>query len=451
MKIIIAGVGKLGEYLARLLVKENHEVTLIDLKFNGKESLINNEEVNYIEGNALDSNTLIEAGVSNSDIVISVMKQDSENVMCSLLSKKLGTKNTIARIRSHEYSNSINLIKEELGLSMTINPEYLTALNIAQTLSIPSALGATSFFKGKIEVVTLKVTEKNNIAGNTIESILKNLNHNIIICAVEKKDKVIIPDGNTVLDIGDVVHITGKRRDINSFLKYTKLIGDKTKKVIIGGGSTTALYLAKILVDMGINVKIIEDNEKICEDIAEEIPQALVIKGDISDQNILFEEGIRECDAFVSLTSIDEENIVYSMFASSLNVPKVITKINHINLDNITELAGIDSVVTPHSIAANLVLQYVIARQNGNNSSCEAIYNFKDNIFEIAEFKVKEDFKAKDKKIKDLHFKDNILIGAIQRGKNIIYPRGNDEIRLNDSILIVSKNNSFSSLNELVK
>ncbi len=202
---------------------------------------------------------------------------------------------------------------------------------------------------------------------------------------------------------------------------------------------------------MGIDVKIIEDDVKKCEEIATEIPQALVIKGDVSDQNILFEEGIRNCDAFVSLTSIDEENIVYSMFAASLNVPKVITKINHINLGNITEIAHIDSVVTPHSIAANQVLQYVIARQNGDNSSCEAIYNFRDNIFVIAEFKVKEDFKAIDKKIKELKFKDNILIGAIQRGKNIIYPRGNDEIHLNDSILIVSKNNSFSSLNELVK
>lgn len=202
---------------------------------------------------------------------------------------------------------------------------------------------------------------------------------------------------------------------------------------------------------MGMHVKIIEYDIKRCDDIATELPNILVINGDLSDQNILFEEGIRTCDAFVPLTSIDEENIVYSMFASNLNVPKVITKINHINLDNITDIANIDSVVTPHKIAANHVIQYVRAKQNSNASSCEAIYNFGDNIFQILEFKIKEDFKLKDRKISDLKFKENVLITAIQRGRNIIYPRGNDELKLNDNILVVTNNNDFKSLNDLVK
>lgn len=451
MKIIIVGVGKLGEYLAKLLVNENHEVTLIDLKFNGRESLINNEEVNYIQGNGLNSNILIEAGVKNSDLVISVMKEDAENVMCSLVAKKLGTKNTIARIRSIDYTNSISLINEDLGLSMIINPELLAASQIAQTLSIPSAIDATSFFKGKIDVVSLKVTEKTRLDGKLIATISKKMKNSIIICAIERKDRTIIPDGNTKLELGDIIHVTGKKKDINSFLKYTKLISEKTKKVIIGGGTNIAAYLAKMLIDMGMNVKIIENDFKKCNDITSELPNVLVINGDLSNQNVLFEEGIKSCDAFVSLTSIDEENIVYSMFASSLNVPKVITKINHINLSNIEELANISSVVTPHKIAANQVLQYVKAKQNSNASPCEAVYNFGKNVFEIAEFKVKEDFKAMNKKIIDLKFRENVLIGAIQRGKNIIYPSGNDEIKLNDNVLIVTKNSNFKSLNDLVK
>ncbi len=451
MKIIIVGVGKLGEYLAKLLVNEEHIVTLIDLKFNGKESLINNEEVNYIIGNGLDSNVLIEAGVSDTDIVISVMKQDSENVMCSLLAKKLGAKSTIARIRSLEYSNSINLIKEELGLSMTINPELLTASQIAQTLSVPSALEATSFFKGKIDVISVKITDKMSLAGKSVADIAQKLNNNIIVCAIERKDEVIIPSGNTRFEINDILHVTGKKNDINSFLKYTKLISAKTKTVIIGGGSNISVYLSKMLIDMGMNVKIIELDKKRCEEIATEIPKASVINGDLSDQNVLFEEGIKACDAFISLTSIDEENIVYSMFASSLKVPKVVTKVNHINLEGISELSNLKSIVTPHSIAANQVLQYVRAKQSGNVSQCEAIYIFGENIFEVIEFKVKEDFKAKDKPLKDLEFKKNILIAAIQRGKNIIYPDGNDEIRLNDNVLIVTRKNTFKSLNDLVK
>lgn len=451
MKIIIVGIGKLGEYLTKLLVKEKHEVTLIDLKFNGKESLINNEDVNYIQGNGLDSNILIESGISNSDLLISAMKEDSENVMCSLLGKKLGAKSTIARIRSLEYSNSINLIKEELGLSMTINPEYLAASQIAQTLSIPSAIDATSFFKGKINVISLKVTEKTCLENKSIEEISKKLKNNVIICAIERDDKILIPDGNTRLNINDIVHITGTRKDINYFLKYAKQISERTKNVIIGGGSNIAVYLSRMLLDMGMHVKIIEDDIKRCDDIATELPGILVINGDLSDQNILFEEGIRSCDAFVPLTSIDEENIIYSMFASNLGVPKVITKINHINLDNITDIAKIDSVVTPHKIAANHVIQYVRAKQNSNTSPCEAIYDFGDNIFQILEFKIKEDFKFMDKKISDLKFQKNVLIAAIQRGRNIIYPRGNDELKLNDNILVVTNNTNFKSLNDLVR
>ncbi len=451
MKIIIVGIGKLGEYLARLLVTEKQVVTLIDLKFYGKESLINNEEVNYIQGNGLDSNTLIEAGVNDADILISVMKEDSENVMCSLLAKKLGAKSTIARIRSLEYSNSINLIKDELGLSMTINPEYLTASHIAQTLSIPSALEATSFFKGKINVISFKIKENVNLVDKTIAIMAKELKNSVIICAIERAGKTIIPDGNTKFELGDIIHITGTRKDINAFLKYTKLISGKTKKVILGGGSDIAVYLAKMLIDMGMSVKIIENGTKRCEEIASELHKALIINGDLSNQNILFEEGIKTCDAFVALTNIDEENIVYSMFASNMKVPKIITKINHINLEGITEIANINSVVTPHSIAANQVIQYVRAKQSGDASQCEAIYIFGDNIFEVIEYKIKEDFKVKDKKIKDLKFKDNVLIAAIQRGKNIIYPSGDDEIHLNDNILVITKNSALKSLNELVK
>lgn len=334
---------------------------------------------------------------------------------------------------------------------MTINPEYLAASQIAQTLSIPSAIDATSFFKGKINVVSLKVTPKTNLENKSIGDISKKLKNNIIICAIERDDKLIIPDGNTKLKLNDIVHITGTRKDINSFLKYAKQISEKTKNVIIGGGSNIAVYLSKMLLDMGMHVKIIENDIKRCDEIATELPDVLVINGDLSDQNILYEEGIRSCDAFVPLTSIDEENIVYSMFASNLGVPKVITKINHINLDNITEIAKIDSVVTPHKIAANHVIQYVRAKQNSNTSPCEAIYNFGDNIFQILEFKIKEDFKLKDKKISDLKFKDNVLITAIQRGRDIIYPRGTDELKLNDNILVVTNNTDFKSLNDLVR
>ena len=451
MKIVIAGIGKLGKYLTNLLVKEDNEITLVDINFSGKESLINNEDVNYVEGNALDSNILIEAGISDADLLISVMKSDSENMMCSLIGKKLGAKHTIARIRTPEYFNSVNIIRDMLGLSMVINPEALAAAQIAQALSIPSALDATSFFKGKMEVISLRIKENSKLNEISIEELSKKINNKIIVCAIERADTVIIPSGDTKLLVGDKIHITGKRKDINIFLKYAQLISRKTKKVIIAGGSSIAVYLSQILIDMGMHVKIIERDEQRCKFLSEKIPNSLIIHGDISNQNILYEEGIKECDAFVSLTSLDEENIVYSMFASSLCVPKVITKVNHINLDGIIKKANIDTVIASHKVAANHVVQYIRAVENSRRSSCEAIYKFDDDVFEIIEFKVKEDFKGLNTKIKNLNIKDNLLISAIQRGKNIIYPNGEEEIKLKDSILIIAKNGTLRDLNDLVK
>ena len=451
MKIVIAGIGKFGDYLTRQLAKENNEITVIDINFTGKEALINNEDINNIEGNALDVKILEEAGVQNSDLLISSMKEDSENVMCALLARKLGVKNTIARIRRPEYIDSLNMIKEPLGLSMIISPKQLTANQIAQTLSIPSAIETTSFFKGRIYVISLKLKEDSKYIGQSIKEISQKLNGNIIVCAIEREDSVVIPNGETIIQAEDKIHITGTRKDINSFLRYGNLIQDKTRQVMIVGGSDISKYLANQLADTDMKVKIVEPNKEVALELAETLDNVLVINADPSDEQTLFEEGIQETDAFVALTGIDEENIVYSMFASSQKVPKVITKINHINLSGITQMAKIDAVVSPHKIAANQVVQYVRAMEKGKSSSCESIYNFGDNIFEMIEFKVKEDFKGINKKIEELKLQDDTLIGAIQRGKNIIYPQGKDEIRLNDTVLVICRNNKVKELNDMIK
>ena len=451
MKIVIAGIGKFGDYLTRQLAKENNEITVIDTNFETKEALINNEDINNIEGNALDVKILEEAGVQNSDLLIASMKEDSENVMCALLARKLGVKNTIARIRRPEYIDSLNMIKEPLGLSMIISPKQLTANQIAQTLSIPSAIETTSFFKGRIYVISLKLKEDSKYIGQSIKEISQKLNGNIIVCAIEREDSVVIPNGETIIQAEDKIHITGTRKDINSFLRYGNLIQDKTRQVMIVGGSDISKYLANQLADTDMKLKIVEPNKEVALELAETLDNVLVINADPSDEQTLFEEGIQETDAFVALTGIDEENIVYSMFASSQKVPKVITKINHINLSGITQMAKIDAVVSPHKIAANQVVQYVRAMEKGKSSSCESIYNFGDNIFEMIEFKVKEDFKGINKKIEELKLQDDTLIGAIQRGKNIIYPQGKDEIKLNDTVLVICRNNKVKELNDMIK
>lgn len=450
MKIIIVGIGKLGEYLAKSLVKEHHEVTLIDIDFTTSQDIINNEDLNYINGNGLDANVLIEAGVKEAELLISVMESDEQNTMCCLLAKKLGAKHTIARIRTPEYSNSVEILKDDLGLSMTINPEKLTANHIARVLSIPSALNATIFFKGRIQLISLKVKDKNVFEGLTVNSLSKKLNSRIIICAIERDNEIIIPRGNTKIQQEDIIYLTGTPKDINEFLKFANL-AEKTKDVIISGGSNTAIYLAKSLIEMDMNVKIIEINEERCEFLSEALPKALIIHGDVSNQNLLYEEEIEKCDAFIALNSIDESNIVNSMFASMVNVPKIITKVNHINLDGIIEKANIDTVITPHKIATNQIVKYVRAMQNGEASSCESIYKFDNDIFEMLEFNIKKDFSKLDTKIKDLNFKEGVLIVAILRGKNIIFPNGDDEIKLKDTIIVIDSNSTIQDINDILE
>ena len=393
---------------------------------------------------------LIEAGVEDADLLISVMEKDEHNIICAMIANKLGVKHTIARIRSIEYSTSVNLLKSDLGLSMRINPEQLTVASIARALSIPSALEATSFLRGKLQVISLKVKEKSVLDNLKVHNLSKKYNLSVIVCAIQRDGETIIPSGKERIKSGDIISVAGSIKYISEFLNFANLISEKTKNVIIAGGSSTSIYLAQSLIDMKMKVKIIEIDEEKCRELSEKLPGALIINADVSDQNILYEEGIESADAFISLTNIDEENIVYSMFASMKKVPKIITKINHIDLEGITDKANIDTVITPHRIAANHVVKFVRAMQNSKKSSCEAIYKLGDDIFEMQEFFVKNDFKGKNKKIKDMNIKENILIVAIQRGKNIIMPSGEETIKLNDTIVLIDGNDSIKNINDIL-
>lgn len=452
MKIIIAGVGKLGEYLAKELSLDNNEITIIDEKYINNREVVNNEEVFYVNGNALDANTLEEAGAKNADMLISVMDKDEKNIMCSFLGKKLGVKKTIARVRTVEYSSSINLLKEDLGLSMVINPELMTAGHIARTLSIPNALNTIHFFKGRLFMVAFKVKENSTITGLSVNHLLRKIPKRVIICAINRDGKTIIPSGGDVIEKDDKLFITGTRDDVLFFLKYANLASDKNKKIIIAGGSTTAVYLAKMLIESGMQVKIIEISEERCKELSEKLPKAMIINGDVSNQDLLYEEGIESCDAFISLNSIDEENIVHSMFAKGINVPSVITKVNHINLDGVLDKSDIDNVITPHKIACNSIVRYLRAIENSNDSSCESIYKFDNEHFVMMEFYIKKGFKGINIKLKDLHVSKDALVVAILRGRSIIFPNGNDELKEKDTVIIASNNKkNIKDINDILE
>ncbi len=451
MKIIIVGAGKMGSYLSSVLSKENYDITVIDKNEQRLNILNNTQDVSVICGNGLVSDTLLEAGVDSSDILISTMRNDEDNIVCCLLAKNLGVESTIMRIRNPEYEKSMKYIQNDLGLSMTINPELLAAREIADILRLPSTIRANYFSKGKIEMIEFRIKEESKLIGITVKEFASKTKSDVIIIAVERDNNVYIPNGDFEFMENDRLIIASKPLNIINFFKQMGNTKVRTKNVMIIGGSKVSYYVAKFLGDMNIGVKIIETNKEKCEFLSENLSKALIINGDGSDKNLLLEEGIEEVDAFVSSTGIDEENLIFAMFANSMKVPKVIAKINHLNFSEVVENAGIESIVTPHLVASNQVIRYIRAKENSKGGNMESLIRLMDNKLEIMEFSVNNDFKYVGKKIKDIKFKGNVIVVCINHNGTIISPTGDDVININDNIIIATTKFDIKGLNDTLR
>lgn len=451
LKIIIIGAGKMGKYLANTLVHENHDITVIDKNELVLENINNNLDISIINGNGIVVDTLLEADIKNTDIVISCMKNDEDNILASLFSKNLGAKNTIARVRNPEYIKSIHYMKNNLGLSMVINPELLTARKIESTLKYSGNMKTSYLARGKVELLEFKLKNDSPFINVALKDIKNKFKINILVVAVERNDEVIVPNGDFLFLENDNVVVTAKHSDINLMLKEMHSNYLKCKNVMIVGGSKTAYYLAKNLVLDKVKVKIIESDLEKCEKLSLILDNVLVIKGDGSDKNLLLEEGIENVDAFVASTGLDEENVVYSMFANSINVPKVITKINHLNFSEVLDSVGIDNVITPHVVASNNILRFIRSKENSIGGNMETLLRFMDERLEIMEFKVNKDFKMCGKELKNIKFKKNLIVVCIKRKDEIIYPNGNDILDSDDNIIIATTNNNTKGLNDILR
>jgi len=446
MKIIIVGCGKLGKHLSHVLTKENYNITVIDKNELVLDKLNNNYDISCIEGNALVIDTLYEAGVTDTDILIATMKNDEDNILCTLLAKKLGAKNTIARVRNPEYTKSINYIKNELGLSMSINPELLTAKEISNELRFPENVKSSYLAKGKIELVEFKIKETSQLINNSI----KNIKNKILVIAVERNNNVYVPNGDFIFEKDDKIIITSTPKEIMNFFKENGINYLKIKNTMIIGGSKVSYYLAKFLSDINIKVKIIENDLDKCKMLSDKLDNTLIINGDGSDKNLLIEEGIENVDAFIASTGIDEENVVFSMFANSIKVPKIITKINHLNFGEILDQIGNNTILTPHAVASNHILRYIRAKENSKGGSMESLIRLMNDKVEIMEFGINDDFKKIGKQLKNIKFKDNLIIACINRRGNIIFPTGDDTIDVNDKIIIATTKKGIKGLNDIL-
>ena len=438
MKIIITGCGKIGQSLAASLCAEGNDVTCIDTNQMLIEDLTETYDVMGICGNGADSTVLKEAGIDGTDLLVSVSGSDELNMLTCFLGRRMGAKNTIARIRNPEYNDeSLNLLRQELELSVAINPEKLTAHEIYNVLKFPSAVNIEPFSRG-LEMVEIRLKTDSVLDGMTLHKLRTHYTSKILVCCVRRGDNVYIPTGSFELKSNDVIGITGSPSEIHKFLKELNLLRRRAKDIMIIGGSRIARYLADMIISGGSNVTIIEKNRAVCEALSRDISEANIICADGTDHDVLLEEGIRSCDAFVTLTGFDEENILMSIFASSQSVPKVVTKINGESMLKMGTELGIDTPVCPHNAVSNVVLRYVRALRNSEGSSVETLYKLFDGAAEALEFRVDGEAPFTGTALKALKFKKNTMLAGIIRNRRIIIPGGDDCIMAGDRVIVIS-------------
>ncbi len=452
MNIVIVGSGKVGEKLVEGLSREeNHNITVVDIKNSVLHDVVNSYDVMGVNGSGASLDTLREASIEEADILIAVTGSDEINLLTCLIARKISRCNTIARVRNPEYSKELHLFKEDLGLAMIINPEYTAASEIARALRFPSAIQIDTFAKGRVEILKFKIQEGSVLSDLKIVDIAQKLNCDILVCGVERGEEAYIPGGDFVLKTDDFISIVATAKDAGYFIKKVGIKTNRVKDTIIVGGGTTAVYLANRLIKAGINVKIIEQNEARCEALCTLVPKAAIINGDGTENRLLLEEGIETAESFVSLTNIDEENILLSLYAKTKTSGKVITKINRIAYDEVISNLGLDTIIYPKDIMAEYIVRFVRAMNNSIGSNIETMHYILDGKAEALEFRIKENSPISNKTIENLSLKEGIIIASINRGGTIITPKGKDVILPGDTVIIVTVNKGYKDISDILR
>lgn len=451
MEIIIVGCGKVGSSLAEILSSNGHNVTIVDLDETIVDELTNDLDIMGVVGNGMHTNVLEAANVSRTNIFIATTDSDEVNILACLIAKKMKARHCVARVRNPEFSEQIVFMREELGISVMINPDYNAAKEIAKMLRYPEAIKIESFANGGVDLAEIRITENSILEDVVLSNLSRRLRLDVLICAVQRGEDIIIPDGNFVLRSGDKIHVTASHNEMVKFFRSISAAyrQKRVKSAVLIGGGRIAYYLAKQLVETGVKVTIIENNEERCRILDDNLRKVDIICADGTDHDFLKEERVYEADAVVTLTGIDEENILLSLLAKNNGVEKVVTKVNRMSLIQLSDTLALDSIISPKSITVSQILQYVRAKQNSGSSSVITLYRLVNDRLEALEFVIKEQNNYVDVPLKKLELRRDVLIASIVRGNELIIPRGNDCLKINDSVVVVTTNKGLHDLSDI--
>ena len=450
MNIIIAGAGKVGGTVAEHLSQEGHSVTIVDMADKTLERLSNQLDVMCVKGNCASRDLLLEAGARDCDVLIAATASDEINLLCCHCAHNIGVPYTVARVRGTEYANDLDTLKRDLGITMLINPEFASSVEISRLLRFPSAANIDTFARGRVELVSFTVQEGDFLAGRTLASLSSKIQGlPMLLCTVERGDEVFIPNGASLIRAGDRVSIAGTPSGINQFFKLLGRQTHRIRDVFIIGGGRIAFYLLVQLERLGMSCKVVEKGEERCRELAEEFPHSLVIHGDGTDPELLTEERMASSDAFVALTDRDEDNLIISLYAHQAGVPKVVAKSSRQNYTAIARSAGVESVVSPKLATVGLILRFIRGLQNSKGTVMNALYRIAGGRAEAMEFIVSSATRNLGVALKELRLRKGILIAVIVRGNHVIIPEGSTCLEQGDDVIVIARDSGILDLNDI--
>ena len=450
MTIVVVGSGKVGTALARQLSAERHSVTVVDTNAEKIQRVTEELDIMGVTGNGSSIGVLSEADIEHADVFIAVTGSDELNLLCCMFAKRAGHCHAIARVRNPAYSHELEFIKQQLGISTIINPELATAREISRLLRFPAASKIDTFAGGRVHLIKFELTDEQGLNGMPLKNIPGFLGCDILICAVERGRDVIITGGDFTLQGGDVVTFLTTLDKARAFFKKIKLPTRPVRNTMIVGGGTIGYYLAKDLLAHDIHVRIVDKDPARCTFLARELPEATILNADGTDRQFLQAEGLPTAESFVSLTNMDEENVLLAMYAKKHSSAKIVTKVNRLEFDDILDGLDIGSVVYPKYMTCDTIVQYVRAKQNEAGSNVKTLYRILDDRVEALEFTVHEKSAATDTPLADLKLKPNLLVCCITRGNQIIIPRGGDCLQVGDSVVVVTLERGLHDVRDIL-
>ncbi len=449
MEIILVGCGKVGAALVSQLSEEGHSITIIDTCADKVQRLTEDLDVMGIVGNGSSINVLTEAGMETADVFIAVTGSDELNLLCCMFAKKAGHCRAIARVRNPEYSHELEFIKQQLGISTIINPELAAAREISRLLRFPAAIKIDTFSDDRVRLIKFELSDARSL-GNTPIRDIPGLGCDLLVCAVERGEEVIIPDGSFMLRRGDIVTLLATHEKAVAFFGKMNIPNRPVRSALIVGGGTIGYYLAKDLIAHDIRVRIVEQDTRRCETLAEALPEATILHGDGTDRQLLLTEGLPIAEAFVALTNIDEENVLLALFAKKHSDAKLVTKINRLEFDDILDGLEIGSVIYPKYMTCDFIVQHVRALQNEAGSNIKTMYHILDDRVEALEFVVHESSPITNVPLSKLRLRPHLLVCCITRGDRVIIPSGDDSIQEGDSVIVVTLDHGLNDLRDII-